>query len=103
MKSLRSLLGAFWLALALLAGQHFAATHAFAHLDRASSQKQVPPQPHCDQCFFAATVAGAIPAGGPPPLAAPPALIDAAAWSDRAAIAARHVLFLSRAPPSPLR
>ena len=52
---------AFWLALALLAGQEAAALHRLSHaFDRLPHDQSTPAKPACDQCFLGAQLAGAV-------------------------------------------
>jgi len=58
----RRIAAAFWLAFALLMGQHAAALHGLAHaVDRVQQQDDSLPAKHtCDQCFLAAQLSGAV-------------------------------------------
>ena len=99
--SLRALLTALWLSIAMLVGQQAAALHELAHAtDNLGSTKQLPPAQHCDQCLALAgldaglgTATFAIPAiaaASPAPPAQPIA----------ARLSAPRLSYRSRAPPS---
>lgn len=96
------LLAAFWLALALVAGQHAAALHMLGHVfEQAPHQKDSKPAPlACDECPLLSSLSGAAAATVPEI----PRLEGHAvhAGSRIAGIArAPRVPFHSRAPPLP--
>ena len=101
MNTVRRFFAAFWLALALLAGQQAAALHDLAHATEQIQKKPGVPAHHaCDQCFLSAQLAGAIGAT----IATVPAVVAGAERIDirfiEAAPATPRFAFLSRAPPT---
>lgn len=102
MNPVRRLFAAFWLALALLAGQQAAALHDLAHATEQIGQKNPGSPTHhaCDQCFLSAQLAGAIGAT----IATLPAIVAGIERFDvrftDAAPGAPRFAFLSRAPPT---
>jgi hypothetical protein len=85
------------MALAILAGQHAAAMHDFAHA--AGHKEGVPGKSTCDKCFACAELSSAAGASSPP-LALPRDGPRPVALAGEAAIgAAPFFAFRSRAPP----
>ena len=102
MKSTRRFAVAFWLALALLAGQQAAALHDLGHAAERFSHKQdsKTPPATCVQCFACAQLSSAV--GVTPPVlpvvtAGPPRDCFA---RDATIRAAPRLAFRSRAPPT---
>jgi hypothetical protein len=62
MRGMRRFASAFWLALALLLGQHASLVHALGHAtEQISKKKDSKPAPaSCDQCFAFAELSNAI-------------------------------------------
>jgi hypothetical protein len=102
MTRFRRFASAFWLALALLLGQHAAALHDLGHATGQMTQKHdsKPAPSKCDQCFACAELAGAV--GAMPPRLA----IDISGGPsssfvfERASSCAPRLAFRSRAPPA---
>ncbi|HEX6633907.1 MAG TPA: hypothetical protein VF038_08045 [Usitatibacter sp.] len=100
MLSLRRIVLAFSLALALLFGQQAAALHDLGHaVDRIAHKSSLPFGATCDECFACAQLAGAVGLSLP---VVPPVLLPDGAPRDvrcESARLAARVPFLSRAPP----
>jgi hypothetical protein len=98
MSRFRRIFFAFWLALAVVAGQYAVAAHDLAHA--AGHKEGVPGKSTCDTCFACAELSSAVGASIPPvvlPDNAPQAvLID----PDTAVCAAPRLAFQSRGPPT---
>jgi hypothetical protein len=103
MRSVRRLVLAFSLALALLFGQQAAALHDLGHaVDRIAHKSPLPFGNTCGECFACAQLAGAL---GPALPTVPPVLLPDGAPRDVACIsaaAAPRFGFLSRGPPARL-
>lgn len=102
MTRLRRIASAFWLALALLVGQHAAALHGLAHATEQFTQKkdsQHTPAT-CDKCFACAELSSAAAATVPslPVVAAGGHLL--LALLEPGASPAARLAFRSRAPPT---
>jgi hypothetical protein len=102
MNRIRRIASVFWLALALLIGQHAAALHDLGHATEQFSQKKdsrhAPAS--CDKCFACAELTGAV--GVTPP--AVPVVVTSnhvsSAVLELCAPAAARLAFRSRAPPT---
>jgi hypothetical protein len=95
---LRRILFAFWLGLAVVAGQYAVAAHDVAHA--ATHKEGVPGKSTCDKCFACAQLSSAVGASIPPavlPESAPPAIL---LEPDAAICAAPRLAYRSRAPPT---
>jgi hypothetical protein len=102
MTRLRRIASAFWLALALLIGQHAAALHGLAHATEQFTQKKdsqhIPAS--CDKCFACAELSG-----GAAPAVPSLAVVTAGghlhlALLEPGASPAALLAFRSRAPPT---
>ena len=98
MRSIARVLLAFWMALAILAGQHAVAMHDLSH---ASGHKEgVPGKTACDKCFACAELSSAVGASIPPVALPDNAPLPTASACDAATGAAPRFAFQSRAPPA---
>lgn len=102
MTRLRRIASAFWLALALLAGQHAAALHGLAHATEQFTQKKdsrhVPAS--CDKCFACAELSSGAAATVPSlPAVTAGRHIHLARFEPGTSLAPR-LAFRSRAPPA---
>jgi len=98
----RRFASAFWLALALLAGQQAAALHDLGHATGQLTQKHdsKPAPSKCDQCFACAELSGAV---GVTPPGLPIVFAGSQCFSfafERASSCATRLAFRSRAPPA---
>jgi hypothetical protein len=98
----RRILSAFWLALALLVGQHAAALHGLAHATEQFTQKKdsqhLPAS--CDKCFACAELSSAVGPSIPAvPIVAADAPLHFASVEAHAPCAAR-LAYRSQAPPA---
>ena len=98
MSRIRRVLFAFFLGLAVLAGQQAVAMHDFSHL--AGHKEGVPGKSTCDKCFACAELSSAVGASIPPVVL--PEIAPHAILVDPATVvhAAPPVFFHSRAPPT---
>lgn len=102
MTRLRRIASAFWLALALLAGQHVAALHGLAHATEQFTQKKDSPHApaSCDKCFACAELSSAAAATVPSlPVVIAGSYLHLARFEPGTSPAAR-LAFRSRAPPT---
>lgn len=102
MTRLRRIASAFWLALALLAGQHAVALHGLAHATEQFTQKKDSPHvpASCDKCFACAELSSAASATVPTlPVVTAGGHLHHALFEPGASLAAR-LAFRSRAPPT---
>lgn len=101
MKVLRRLGFALWLALALVAGQHAAALHDFAHIaDKVSDKQDSKTAPaKCGECFACAQLAGGAAAtvATVPPVSCDVPIL---AFLEQGAPATPALAYRSRAPPT---
>jgi hypothetical protein len=101
MNRIRRIASAFWLALALLIGQHAAALHDLGHASEQLSQKKdsrhAPAS--CDKCFAFAELSGALGAAAPAvPVVVADNHVPFAVLTPGVASAPR-LAYRSRAPP----
>ena len=97
MRQLARVLLAFWMALAILAGQHAVAMHDLSH---ASGHKDgVPGKTTCDKCFACAELSSAVGTSIPPVALLDDAPVILCATRDTPVTAAPRLAFRSRAPP----
>lgn len=102
MTRLRRFASAFWLALALVAGQQAAALHELGHAtERLASKKDSAPAPQtCDQCFVCSGLSSAA-TPTMPVLHVPQASSAAPAQVDpQCASSPARLAFRSQAPPT---
>jgi hypothetical protein len=98
MTRLARILLAFWMAFAILAGQHAVAMHDFAHA--AGHKEGVPGKTACDKCFACAELSSAVGTTIPPVALPDSAPLPSAGACDAAIGAAPRFAFHSRAPPA---
>jgi hypothetical protein len=96
-RKIARILLAFWMALAILAGQHAVAMHDFAHA--AGHKEGAPGKTTCDKCFACAELSSAVGTTIPPVALPDVAPLPATFERDAAIHAAPRLAFRSRAPP----